>query len=154
MERCIKSLNEFAAQLPKKGRKKQTSCYAFSHHFNMIYLTFSRILFPKLCSYETTMKFWDLLVYIFLVSRCRRGEYFDVFLNQCMNCSRGTYQPNKSENFCFRCPGNTTTLFRGATDISQCIGKLLLSTAKQSSVTWTVASWGPRLIVNSMYALS
>ncbi|CAH3132489.1 unnamed protein product [Porites lobata] len=55
------------------------------------------------------------------VSRCRRGEYFDVFLNQCMNCSRGTYQPNKSENFCFRCPGNTTTLFRGATDISQCI---------------------------------
>lgn len=55
------------------------------------------------------------------VYRCHRGEYFDVFLRRCVNCSRGTYQPNKSENFCFRCPGNKTTLFRGATDISQCV---------------------------------
>ncbi|KAJ7373710.1 positive regulation of smoothened signaling pathway [Desmophyllum pertusum] len=38
-----------------------------------------------------------------------------------MNCSRGSYQPNRSENFCFRCPDNKTTLDTGASDISECI---------------------------------
>lgn len=55
-----------------------------------------------------------------LAPRCQPGTYFDVFRRQCVNCSRGSYQPNKSENFCFRCPGNKTTLYSGATDISQC----------------------------------
>lgn len=52
--------------------------------------------------------------------RCQPGTYFDIFSRQCVNCSRGSYQPNKSENFCFRCPGNKTTLYSGARDISQC----------------------------------
>lgn len=53
--------------------------------------------------------------------RCQPGRYFDVYLRKCMNCSRGSYQPNRSENFCFRCPDNKTTLDTGATDISECL---------------------------------
>ena len=64
-------------------------------------------------------------VHIPLVSRCQPGTYFDIFLRHCVNCSRGTYQPNKSENFCFRCPGNKTTLCSGASDILQCRGNYL-----------------------------
>ena len=44
MERCIKSVNEFAAQLSKKRRKKQTSCYALSHHFDVFTDTFPKTL--------------------------------------------------------------------------------------------------------------
>ncbi|XP_078346406.1 uncharacterized protein LOC144631738 [Oculina patagonica] len=54
-------------------------------------------------------------------ARCHPGTYFDVFLRKCMNCSRGSYQPNRSENFCFRCPDTKTTVNTGASDISQCI---------------------------------
>ncbi|XP_015767454.1 PREDICTED: signal peptide, CUB and EGF-like domain-containing protein 3 [Acropora digitifera] len=39
---------------------------------------------------------------------------------RCENCSRGSYQPNRSETFCLRCPRNKTTLYSGAKDISQC----------------------------------
>nr|XP_058948915.1 signal peptide, CUB and EGF-like domain-containing protein 2 [Pocillopora verrucosa] len=54
-------------------------------------------------------------------ARCQPGKYYDIYLRKCMNCSRGSYQPNRSENFCFRCPDNKTTLYAGASDISQCI---------------------------------
>lgn len=52
--------------------------------------------------------------------RCLPGTYFDMISQRCENCSRGSYQPNRSETFCRRCPRNKTTLYSGAKDISQC----------------------------------
>ncbi|CAB3988702.1 Signal peptide, CUB and EGF-like domain-containing 3 [Paramuricea clavata] len=52
---------------------------------------------------------------------CRRGSYFDVISHQCLKCPRGTYQNQDSEKFCYRCPGNTTTLESGAKSKSKCI---------------------------------
>ena len=57
--------------------------------------------------------------------RCLPGTYFDIISQRCENCSRGSYQPNRSETFCFRCPRNKTTLYSGAKNISQCTGNSL-----------------------------
>ncbi|XP_031548735.1 signal peptide, CUB and EGF-like domain-containing protein 2 [Actinia tenebrosa] len=51
---------------------------------------------------------------------CMPGMYYDIFLLRCVNCSRGTYQPNASETFCYRCPGNMTTLYSGSKAAHQC----------------------------------
>ncbi|XP_028412073.1 signal peptide, CUB and EGF-like domain-containing protein 2 isoform X2 [Dendronephthya gigantea] len=52
---------------------------------------------------------------------CRRGSYYDVKSLQCLKCPRGTYQNQDSEKFCYRCPGNKTTLEAGARSKSRCI---------------------------------
>ena len=54
---------------------------------------------------------------------CRRGSYYDVISHKCLKCPRGTYQNQDSEKFCYRCPGNTTTLQPGAKSKAKCNGK-------------------------------
>lgn len=52
---------------------------------------------------------------------CKSGSYYDIISHKCLECPRGTYQHHTSDNFCYRCPRNTTTLKRGAKDKSNCI---------------------------------
>uniref|UniRef100_A0A8C4NBD7 Signal peptide, CUB domain and EGF like domain containing 3 n=1 Tax=Eptatretus burgeri TaxID=7764 RepID=A0A8C4NBD7_EPTBU len=49
-----------------------------------------------------------------------KGTNLDCGSHRCVRCSIGTYQPKFGQNFCIRCPGNTTTDFDGSTNISQC----------------------------------
>uniref|UniRef100_UPI00358FD900 signal peptide, CUB and EGF-like domain-containing protein 1 isoform X2 n=1 Tax=Myxine glutinosa TaxID=7769 RepID=UPI00358FD900 len=51
---------------------------------------------------------------------CSPGHRYDSGSHRCVRCSIGTYQPKFGQNFCIRCPGNTTTDFDGSTNISQC----------------------------------
>ena len=51
---------------------------------------------------------------------CRRGSYYDVVSHQCLKCPRGTYQNQDSEKFCYRCPGNKTTLEPGSKSKAKC----------------------------------
>lgn len=71
---------------------------------------------------------YDKSSLFFVVSAgCMPGMYFDIFLQRCVNCSRGTYQPNRSETFCFRCPSNMTTMHSGSREKYQCQGELFIS---------------------------
>ncbi|XP_046864098.1 signal peptide, CUB and EGF-like domain-containing protein 2 isoform X2 [Xenia sp. Carnegie-2017] len=54
-------------------------------------------------------------------SSCARGNYFKVSSNRCVECPRGTYQNQASETFCYRCPGNKTTIAPGAKSRTKCI---------------------------------
>ncbi|XP_048585015.1 signal peptide, CUB and EGF-like domain-containing protein 2 [Nematostella vectensis] len=60
------------------------------------------------------------MAWIVVAAGCHPGMYFDIFLRRCVNCTRGSFQSQRSETFCFRCPGNKTTLYSGTRDLSQC----------------------------------
>eukprot|EP00058_Branchiostoma_floridae_P022745 XP_002608235.1 hypothetical protein BRAFLDRAFT_87901 [Branchiostoma floridae] len=51
---------------------------------------------------------------------CSAGQYYNVQAGQCHRCPHGFYQPRAGQNFCVRCPGNTTTDFDGSTNENEC----------------------------------
>ncbi|XP_061107774.1 signal peptide, CUB and EGF-like domain-containing protein 1 isoform X1 [Conger conger] len=55
---------------------------------------------------------------------CAPGHLYDAYTHRCIRCPSGTYQSDFSQNFCITCPGNTTTDFDGATDVSHCKNQL------------------------------
>uniref|UniRef100_A0A480W5Q6 Signal peptide, CUB and EGF-like domain-containing protein 2 isoform X1 n=1 Tax=Sus scrofa TaxID=9823 RepID=A0A480W5Q6_PIG len=51
--------------------------------------------------------------------QCSPGHFYTT-THRCVRCPAGTYQPEFGKNSCVSCPGNTTTDFDGATNLTQC----------------------------------
>ncbi|GAB1300786.1 Signal peptide, CUB and EGF-like domain-containing protein 3 [Apodemus speciosus] len=52
--------------------------------------------------------------------QCSPGHYYNTSIHRCIRCAVGSYQPDFRQNFCTRCPGNTSTDFDGSTSVAQC----------------------------------
>ncbi|XP_040329200.1 signal peptide, CUB and EGF-like domain-containing protein 3 isoform X1 [Herpailurus yagouaroundi] len=52
--------------------------------------------------------------------QCSPGHYYNTTIHRCIRCAMGSYQPDFRQNFCTRCPGNTSTDFDGSTSVAQC----------------------------------
>ncbi|KAL6082352.1 hypothetical protein STEG23_021507, partial [Scotinomys teguina] len=52
--------------------------------------------------------------------QCSPGHYYNTSTHRCIRCAMGSYQPHFRQNFCTRCPGNTSTDFDGSTSVTQC----------------------------------
>ncbi|KAI4560579.1 hypothetical protein MJG53_017208 [Ovis ammon polii x Ovis aries] len=52
--------------------------------------------------------------------QCSPGHYYNTSIHRCIRCAMGSYQPDFRQNFCTRCPGNTSTDFDGSTSVTQC----------------------------------
>lgn len=61
-------------------------------------------------------------VVCFFPAQCKQGTYSSSGLETCESCPLGTYQPEFGSRSCLRCPETTTTVKRGAVDISACGG--------------------------------
>ncbi|KAK9525284.1 hypothetical protein VZT92_016009 [Zoarces viviparus] len=55
---------------------------------------------------------------------CAPGHYYNSSTHRCIRCPVGTYQSEFGQNYCITCPGNTTTDFDGATNVSHCKNQL------------------------------
>ena len=69
---------------------------------------------------------------------CGAGSYYDMSTDECIPCELGTHQSKQAELSCEPCPDGTTTVLRGATNISQCIGRydcVWLSSKRTSQVS-------------------
>uniref|UniRef100_A0A671VVD0 Signal peptide, CUB and EGF-like domain-containing protein 2 n=1 Tax=Sparus aurata TaxID=8175 RepID=A0A671VVD0_SPAAU len=55
---------------------------------------------------------------------CAPGHYYNSSTHRCIRCPAGTYQSEFGQNYCITCPGNTTTDFDGATNVSHCKNQL------------------------------
>ena len=55
---------------------------------------------------------------------CSPGKYFVRERRQCVECPRGTYQPQTGQDFCVQCPAETTTDNQAAVSALQCKSKL------------------------------
>uniref|UniRef100_A0A8C6R0X9 Sushi, von Willebrand factor type A, EGF and pentraxin domain-containing protein 1 n=1 Tax=Nannospalax galili TaxID=1026970 RepID=A0A8C6R0X9_NANGA len=53
-------------------------------------------------------------------AQCKQGTYSSNGLETCESCPLGTYQPEFGSRSCLLCPEPTTTVKRGAVDISAC----------------------------------
>ncbi|KAH0517158.1 Sushi, von Willebrand factor type A, EGF and pentraxin domain-containing protein 1 [Microtus ochrogaster] len=53
-------------------------------------------------------------------AQCKQGTYSSSGLETCESCPLGTYQPEFGSRSCLVCPETTTTVKRGAVDISAC----------------------------------
>uniref|UniRef100_A0A673WTQ5 Signal peptide, CUB and EGF-like domain-containing protein 2 n=1 Tax=Salmo trutta TaxID=8032 RepID=A0A673WTQ5_SALTR len=51
---------------------------------------------------------------------CAPGHHYNSSNHRCIRCPAGTYQSEFGQNYCITCPGNTTTDFDGATNVSHC----------------------------------
>ncbi|XP_022527542.1 signal peptide, CUB and EGF-like domain-containing protein 1 isoform X2 [Astyanax mexicanus] len=51
---------------------------------------------------------------------CASGHFYNSSTHRCIRCPPGTYQSEFGQNYCITCPGNTTTDFDGATNVSHC----------------------------------
>jgi len=58
----------------------------------------------------------------FLVS-CGPGSYYNVSLDRCIICFPGSYQDEQAAFDCKTCLSGTTTVDKGATSVSQCVGQ-------------------------------
>ncbi|XP_077994412.1 signal peptide, CUB and EGF-like domain-containing protein 3 [Glandiceps talaboti] len=52
--------------------------------------------------------------------RCIPGYFYNVSRHRCQECPIGTYQQDFTQNFCIRCPGDTTTDEPAASEPSAC----------------------------------
>ncbi|XP_056441564.1 signal peptide, CUB and EGF-like domain-containing protein 1, partial [Gadus chalcogrammus] len=55
---------------------------------------------------------------------CAPGHHYNSTSHRCVRCPAGAYQSEFGQNYCITCPGNTTTDFDGATNVSQCKNQL------------------------------
>ncbi|MFT7812599.1 signal peptide, CUB and EGF-like domain-containing protein 1 [Arapaima gigas] len=55
---------------------------------------------------------------------CAPGHHYNSTTHRCIRCPVGTYQSEFGQNYCVTCPGNTTTDFDGATNVSHCKNQL------------------------------
>ncbi|XP_051818518.1 sushi, von Willebrand factor type A, EGF and pentraxin domain-containing protein 1 [Antechinus flavipes] len=53
-------------------------------------------------------------------AQCKQGTYSPNGLETCESCPLGTYQPEFGSKNCLSCPENTSTVKRGAVDVSAC----------------------------------
>ncbi|KAK1790360.1 hypothetical protein P4O66_014256, partial [Electrophorus voltai] len=51
---------------------------------------------------------------------CAPGHHYNSSSHRCIRCPAGTYQSDFGQNYCITCPGNTTTDFDGATNVTHC----------------------------------
>lgn len=58
----------------------------------------------------------------FVLAQCKQGTYSSNGLETCESCPLGSYQPAFGSRGCLSCPENTSTVKRGAVDISACGG--------------------------------
>lgn len=70
--------------------------------------------------YEGSMSFRDCEAKV----HCAPGHYYNSSTHRCIRCPAGTYQSEFGQNYCITCPGNTTTDFDGATNVSHCKNQL------------------------------
>uniref|UniRef100_A0A8C4H4X1 Signal peptide, CUB and EGF-like domain-containing protein 1 n=1 Tax=Dicentrarchus labrax TaxID=13489 RepID=A0A8C4H4X1_DICLA len=66
--------------------------------------------------YEGAVSFRDCEAKV----HCAPGHYYNSSTHRCIRCPAGTYQSEFGQNYCITCPGNTTTDFDGATNVSHC----------------------------------
>ncbi|XP_009082123.1 PREDICTED: sushi, von Willebrand factor type A, EGF and pentraxin domain-containing protein 1-like, partial [Acanthisitta chloris] len=57
-----------------------------------------------------------------MCAQCKQGTYSPNGLETCETCPLGTYQPAFGSRNCISCPENTSTVKRGAVDVSACGG--------------------------------
>lgn len=55
---------------------------------------------------------------------CAPGHFYNSSTHRCIRCGVGSYQSEFGQNYCITCPGNTTTDFDGATNVSHCKNQL------------------------------
>ena len=48
------------------------------------------------------------------------GHFYNVGTSSCVRCPKGTYQPDFGKDFCYQCPGNTTTDFDAPESLQSC----------------------------------
>nr|XP_039251879.1 signal peptide, CUB and EGF-like domain-containing protein 2 isoform X1 [Styela clava] len=53
-------------------------------------------------------------------AKCSPGHYYDIRVSTCIRCPFGFYQHQMGQNYCHKCPNNTTTDFDGSTDVDSC----------------------------------
>ncbi|KAG7461968.1 hypothetical protein MATL_G00196770 [Megalops atlanticus] len=53
-------------------------------------------------------------------AQCKPGSYSANGLETCESCPLGLYQPGFGSKLCLACPGDTTTVNRGAVDVGEC----------------------------------
>uniref|UniRef100_A0A8C5H357 Signal peptide, CUB and EGF-like domain-containing protein 2 n=1 Tax=Gouania willdenowi TaxID=441366 RepID=A0A8C5H357_GOUWI len=70
--------------------------------------------------YEASVSFRDCEAKV----HCAPGHYYNSSTHRCIRCPAGTYQSEFGQNYCITCPGNTTTDFDGATNVSHCKNQL------------------------------
>ncbi|CAL8323984.1 unnamed protein product [Lota lota] len=70
--------------------------------------------------YEGSLSFRDCEAKV----HCAPGHHYNSSTHRCVRCPAGTYQSEFGQNYCITCPGNTTTDFDGATNVSQCKNQL------------------------------
>ncbi|KAI3366516.1 hypothetical protein L3Q82_000645 [Scortum barcoo] len=70
--------------------------------------------------YEGAVSFRDCEAKV----HCAPGHYYNSSTHRCIRCPAGTYQSEFGQNYCITCPGNTTTDFDGATNVSHCKNQL------------------------------
>lgn len=63
---------------------------------------------------------------------CAPGHYYNSSTHRCIRCLAGTYQSEFGQNYCITCPGNTTTDFDGATNVSHCKSKRFVNVSSCS----------------------
>uniref|UniRef100_A0A8C7FPK6 Signal peptide, CUB and EGF-like domain-containing protein 2 n=1 Tax=Oncorhynchus kisutch TaxID=8019 RepID=A0A8C7FPK6_ONCKI len=66
--------------------------------------------------YEGSVAFRDCEAKV----HCAPGHHYNSSNHRCIRCPAGTYQSEFGQNYCITCPGNTTTDFDGATNVSHC----------------------------------
>ncbi|KAF1372639.1 hypothetical protein PFLUV_G00268000 [Perca fluviatilis] len=70
--------------------------------------------------YEGSVSFRDCEAKV----HCAPGHYYNSSTHRCIRCPARTYQSEFGQNYCITCPGNTTTDFDGATNVSHCKNQL------------------------------
>ncbi|KAF0029532.1 hypothetical protein F2P81_018637 [Scophthalmus maximus] len=70
--------------------------------------------------YEGSVSFRDCEAKV----HCAPGHFYNSSTHRCIRCPAGTYQSDFGQNYCITCPGNTTTDFDGATNVSHCKNQL------------------------------
>uniref|UniRef100_A0A4W5MI27 Signal peptide, CUB domain, EGF-like 1 n=1 Tax=Hucho hucho TaxID=62062 RepID=A0A4W5MI27_9TELE len=66
--------------------------------------------------YEASVAFRDCEAKV----HCAPGHHYNSSNHRCIRCPASTYQSEFGQNYCITCPGNTTTDFDGATNVSHC----------------------------------
>lgn len=81
-------------------------------------------LFSEIGSHISCWTVFNLSELFCLIAQCKQGTYSPNGLETCETCPVGTYQPSFGSRNCISCPENTSTVKRGAVDISACGGLL------------------------------
>ncbi|KAF2979409.1 hypothetical protein EK904_006478 [Melospiza melodia maxima] len=81
------------------------------------------VLRGRMCEIRSPVSCWTLLKLselFCLIAQCKQGTYSPNGLETCETCPLGTYQPSFGSRNCISCPENTSTVKRGAVDVSAC----------------------------------